>query len=356
MPLVTANQFQLGRDFSQLGRGFQQGAQLANQFNIGEQRREEAARAGTQFEQEQSVLRSNVLGTLAEQLKGVPLEARSSVIAQNAPELAKFNIDASVFQNADLSDVELDNVIAGSKSFAGKPALTAAQQEFKGLTKGLSEEDILKARRVELGLDARAGISAAERIATDPELTEDVATSEAIIEGKKSAAKETKKLSAQLKLKPKVDAAVVTAVANAKQEADINAEDRSNQKAFDVYNAAKNNLVTALGGTITGPGAGWLPALTADAQIASGAVAMMAPVLKQLFRASGEGTFTDNDQKMLLDMVPTRDTLPEARIAQLAGIDAIVNAKLGSVSEEAKQKTEQQNKFTSSTGIQFTVE
>ena len=196
MALQTVNQFDIGTKFSNLGTGFAQGQQMANQFQQGQQREAQAARTGTQFEQEQSVLRSNVLGTLAEQLKGVPLEARSSVIAQNAPELAKFNIDASVFQNADLSDVELDNVIAGAKSFKPTLAQTSAQREFTGITSGLSEEDKLKARRVELGLDPRAGISAEERIAGDPKLTEDVAESSAKIEAKKSGAKETAKLSA----------------------------------------------------------------------------------------------------------------------------------------------------------------
>ena len=55
---------------------------------------------------------------------------------------------------------------------------------------------------------------------------------------------------------------------------------------------------------------------------------MMAPVLKQLFRGAGEGTFTDQDQKMLLALIPDRNTLPAARKSQLAAIDALVRAKL----------------------------
>jgi hypothetical protein len=55
----------------------------------------------------------------------------------------------------------------------------------------------------------------------------------------------------------------------------------------------------------------------------------MAPVLKQLFRAAGEGVFTDKDQELLIQMIPTRETNPEARKAMLDNIDAIVRAKLG---------------------------
>jgi hypothetical protein len=60
----------------------------------------------------------------------------------------------------------------------------------------------------------------------------------------------------------------------------------------------------------------------------------MAPVLKQLFRSSGEGTFTDKDQDLLMEMLPTRKDKPEARAAKLANIDAIVRAKLGMSSSQ----------------------
>ncbi len=81
--------------------------------------------------------------------------------------------------------------------------------------------------------------------------------------------------------------------------------------------------------TMTGPIAGRIPAVTANQQIAEGGVAAMAPVLKQLFRVSGEGVFTDRDQALLLDMVPKRSDRPEAADAKMRNIDAIVRAKLG---------------------------
>ena len=55
----------------------------------------------------------------------------------------------------------------------------------------------------------------------------------------------------------------------------------------------------------------------------------MAPVLKQMFRASGEGIFTDRDQELLLAMVPDRKDTPEARAWKIRNIDNIVRAKLG---------------------------
>lgn len=217
----------------------------------------------------------------------------------------------------------------------------AAVREVKGLIK-LSESenpDEAKAAKVALGLLAKEGtLTKAERLAEDPELTGKVAKSQAEIEGEKAAAKETAKLSTQLKLEPAVKSAVATAVAKAKATVDALGTKRDNQIALRVYNTAMGGLAESLGGTVTGPLLGRAPAFTANQQIADGAVAAMAPVLKQLFRGASEGTFTDQDQKLLLDMVPTRKDEPEARIAKIQNIDAIVKAKLSVPQETGEQQ------------------
>src|SRR5690606_32298898 len=104
--------------------------------------------------------------------------------------------------------------------------------------------------------------------------------------------------------------------------------DRLKASALAQYEAAREGLVTGLQGTETGPVAGRLPAITEGQQIAEGGVAAMAPVLKQLFRSAGEGVFTDRDQALLMEMLPTRKDHPDAAKAKLANIDAIVKAKL----------------------------
>lgn len=90
-----------------------------------------------------------------------------------------------------------------------------------------------------------------------------------------------------------------------------------------------SGLTDALGNTGAGYFAGRVPAVGADAQIAEGAIAAVAPVLKQLFRTSGEGVFTDKDQQLLMEMVPKRTDETEAQKSKIANIDAIVRAKLG---------------------------
>ena len=92
---------------------------------------------------------------------------------------------------------------------------------------------------------------------------------------------------------------------------------------------ARKGLEEGLGNSETGPLAGRIPAFTTEQQVAEGAVAATAPILKQIFRAAGEGTFTDKDQELLLQMVPTRLDTPEARKAKIENLDRIIRAKLG---------------------------
>jgi hypothetical protein len=132
-----------------------------------------------------------------------------------------------------------------------------------------------------------------------------------------------------LNRKAKVD--LKSETANVKQKV----LEQQNKRAFDVYQTAITGLSSGLKGTNTGPIAGRMPAWTSGQQIADGTIAAMAPVLKQLFRGSGEGTFTDKDQELLMEMLPTRKDEPEARKAKLANIDAIVKAKLGIATTQA---------------------
>lgn len=98
---------------------------------------------------------------------------------------------------------------------------------------------------------------------------------------------------------------------------------------FNLYETARDGLMSGLESSKTGPIVGRIPAFTEGQQVAEGGVAAMAPVLKQLFRVSGEGVFTDRDQALLLEMIPTRKDRPGAAKKKIENIDAIVRAKLG---------------------------
>jgi hypothetical protein len=103
---------------------------------------------------------------------------------------------------------------------------------------------------------------------------------------------------------------------------------KKNSVAFQTYRAALGQLERAASQTATNPIAGAFPALSANAQIMEGAISTMAPLLKDVFRQAGEGTFTDKDQEILLKMVPTRSDHPEASKAKLQMIDNIISSKL----------------------------
>lgn len=113
------------------------------------------------------------------------------------------------------------------------------------------------------------------------------------------------------------------------QPSDTKKSDADKNATWRTYQAARSGLVSALNETPTGKLVGWSPSFTADQQVADGAVAAMAPVLKQVFRSAGEGTFTDKDQEMLIAMIPTRSDKADSRRRKLENIDNIIKAKLG---------------------------
>jgi hypothetical protein len=123
-------------------------------------------------------------------------------------------------------------------------------------------------------------------------------------------------------------AATTAATTTAQATAETTNAQRANERTLGVWQVAREGLVKALSGTDTGPVAGRLPPVTSGQQIAEGAVASVAPVLKQLFRSAGEGVFTDRDQQLLIDMTPNRTDHPEAAVAKIRMIDAIIEAKL----------------------------
>lgn len=125
---------------------------------------------------------------------------------------------------------------------------------------------------------------------------------------------------------------IAMAVRQSQIAADIAADQfkqgRSNEKALAIWDASVRNLAGALGGTVTGPIAGLMPAFTANQQVADAAIRAMLPALKAIFRESGEGTFTEGDQIALERMLPGRGTDPTAVGPILENINDIVQIKL----------------------------
>lgn len=288
------------------------------------------------------------------------LEEHRLVVLRN-PEADTSRLDEQI-QFLELepeSGVEGLNVLTNSfiaEGFLADPAtvgLTSQEREFASLTKNLSPDDLTSAQRIKLGLDPRAVGSAVQTI-TGKGTGEEVAVTETLLAG----AKEVGKLGAQLKLSPKIKKAVDLAAGIAKETVDANVNNRSNALALRIYEEGINGLSASLQDTAAGPIVGWSPAITANQQIADGSLALMAPILKGIFRASGEGTFTKDDQEILMAMLPDRKDKPASRVAKLKMVDSVVRAKLAPVdtgSEQEQSPIAPDGALTSKSGITFTV-
>jgi len=233
---------------------------------------------------------------------------------------------------------EMRSLEAVKGIYEARSGATTELKTFNEMTKGLSEEDKKRAKRIELGLDPRAVGSSSITIAETGK-TEQVAKSQAVIEGLKAGEKETAKLNAQKKLKPAVEAAVKEAVSIATAQAEINKEDRGKASALKLYDTAMSGLVGTFENTNTGPFTGWLPALTSNQQITDAAIAAMAPVLKEIFRQAGEGSFSDGDRAALMAMIPDRTFKQEAIVSAIKNIDTIVRARLTSQENNQPEDT-----------------
>jgi len=229
----------------------------------------------------------------------------------------------------------LEQLNALQDSIEGSKGMSVGLQEFQSHAQNLTPEEVELARRIELGLDPRAMGSAVQTIEVQGTADRIAGVEQTLAKGK-AIGTETGKLETQFRLKPRVESAVKTAVAAATQHADIAKEDRSNRRALEVYEIAIKGLADALGQDTTGPFVGLLPALTQEARTAEGAIALMAPVLKSIFRTAGEGTFTDQDQALLMGMVPSRRDKEATARTKLENIDLIVRAKLGKMIEEVQ--------------------
>lgn len=171
-----------------------------------------------------------------------------------------------------------------------------------------------------------------------------------------AAGTERGKMGVQAEMQPGIEQNLTEARKQGENNAEAEKLRKANSRAYFVYNTGIENLRNRLLNTTTGPLVGSLPALTSEAQTAKGAVAAMGPVMKDMFRTAGEGVFTDSDQKLLMDMLPTRQDNPDAIEAKIGMINDIVKAKLGMSSGSSEPAQQGGNSFTTSSGIKFTVE
>lgn len=307
-------------------------------------------------------------GNTAKLLMSLPQEARAAQYHKMRPTFLQAGMEAPPEYTPEMDQMMQAYATRGTGQ--GNPA---SLQHFDAMSRGMKPEDIDRARRIELGLEGRAasggfGFRTVQLpdgretlVVTDPR-TGGVrqATAQEVqafmgngpppgqpppaaapppstpapaftgpTPGQIETDKARGKAQVELETAPEIARRTAEATEQGKTRAELQETQRKNKTAFNVYSTGMTNLRQAMAGTDTGPLAGRIPAVTSAQQIAEGAGAAMAPVLKQLFREAGEGTFTEGDQKLLTDMLPKRTDHPEAAKAKLQMIDELVAAKLG---------------------------
>lgn len=129
----------------------------------------------------------------------------------------------------------------------------------------------------------------------------------------------------------KADVASDVSTATSKAERDA-AQAARLVKAKQVYTPFGTQLTAlrdAFKGTGTGPLVGQFSGYTSSSQKALAARDIMSPMLKQVVRDSGEGTFAKNDQDQIDAMMPKETDLPEVVDYKIGLLDTFVRGKLG---------------------------
>lgn len=220
---------------------------------------------------------------------------------------------------------------------------TAKQREFDYLTAIVEADPKLETQRgkaaaADLGLIARAGSSAQERIAVSPELTEQVAASGATIEG----AREEAKLRKELAFKPKIQAAVKLAEAEAAAKGETLTSLARSEAALpglvqtvDILKELAPIATSTLGGrffdaAVKESGFGATKGATARAKFIAIINNQVLPLLKETFGAA----FTFQEGEALKATMGSPDASPAEKIAQL---ESFIEQKRRSISTSKRE-------------------
>jgi len=189
-----------------------------------------------------------------------------------------------------------------------------------------------KAALVKLNLVAKTSTSAAERIATDPELAQQIAATEKV----KAVAKEEGRSTAQLKYKPQIQAAVKIAEAEATSRGEsLNNLNRMEASLPGLQDAVSDLRelsaisTSTLGGrlfdiAVQETGFGATKGGTARAKLIAIVSNQVLPLLKETFGAA----FTVDEAKELKATMGDPNATHESRMAQL---DAFIAQKVRSI-------------------------
>ena len=265
----------------------------------------------------QQFMRDNISGLQSRIEAGENLD-----ITESMETLAKL-------QSGDVQGV-LGDINAVSGLVLGNQEMSVSQREFNSNVAAVKADPKLetvegKAAAIKLGLEAKASSAAQIQIANDPELTDAVAKSEAIIAGAKSGAVEGEKLKQQRKHKPAIAALVKLAEKEAIERGDVLTALQRSQAALPGLTDAVGQLkelatiaTSTLGGKIFDAavkqtGFGSTKGATARAKFIAIVNNQVLPLLKETFGAA----FTAQEGESLKATMGDPDSSPAEKQVQL---------------------------------------
>jgi hypothetical protein len=254
--------------------------------------------------------------------------------------------------NPALAKQRVDQVVElGRQSGQFGQAKSVGQREFDELIKIAQDPNSTQlekdSARRKLGDLARVGTSAQERIASNRELTSDVARSEAEI----TTAKEEAKLGAQASFKPQIVKAVKQAEAEAKSRGETLSALNRSKAALPGLNEAVSQLrelapiaTSTFGGkafdfAVKESGFGSTKGATARAKFIAIVNNQVLPLLKETFGAA----FTFQEGEALKATMGDPDASPEEKLAQL---DAFIAQKQRDIATKEAELSPNQPDFS----------
>jgi len=301
-------------------------------------------------------------------LENTPVELRGNLIQQRVDKLSAEGRDpsdtasflnmspeeqnqvASVIQMAALSTKERMEQQGGG---GNTPAGQAEFQNLLDIAQNPNSTQLEKdsARRA-LGDLAKVSTSAAERIASDPTLTTQVAESVAEIEGKKESAKETEKLTTQLKFKPQITKAVKLAEKAAIEKGEVLTDVARMEASLPGVKEAVNQLIelssvatSTLGGrafdfAVKESGFGSTKGADARAKLVAIVDNQVLPLLKETFGAAFTVAEGENLKASLVDPNASPSQKREQLSAFIAQKERNLRTKQAQLDQAGGERTE----------------
>lgn len=169
-----------------------------------------------------------------------------------------------------------------------------------------------------------------------------------------SEAQQQGEMDVRMFTEPELAKRIAEAEERVKADFSTQADDRKRASALAVYETSMAGVMEAFGMGNSGPWIGMLPALSQDQKKLEGSIAALAPTLKNVFREAGEGTFTNDDQRLLNEMAPKRTDQPDVAMWKAQNLDNIVRMKLNGqpVDVESYYK-EYQARFQEKTRLKY---